>query len=72
MVAYIKKHISGRVLKLTSDGRFQSDDFALLQRIMNFYAQATSYDVKIRNQEERVDLLENNQFEEYVEAMKNQ
>ena len=39
---------------------------------MNFYAQATSYDVKIRNQEERVSLLQNNEFEEYVETMKNQ
>ena len=68
---YIKKHIAGRILKVRADGTFEAEDFKVLLRIMNFYAQSIIYDTKINNQQERIEYLESD-LKQYVEMMKDQ
>ena len=51
---FIKKNIAGRTLKVQADGKFQPDDFKLLLRTMNFYAQSIIYDIKISNQNKSI------------------
>lgn len=71
VVQYILKHINGRSLQVTADGKFKPDDFKVLLRIMNFYAQSIIYDIKIRNQLERIGYLEVD-LSQYVDTMKSQ
>lgn len=68
---FIKKHIAGRNLKVQADGKFEAEDFKKLLRIMNFYAQSIIYDIKIRNQQERIEYLESD-LSQYVDLMKTQ
>jgi hypothetical protein len=71
VVQYILQHINGRSLQVTADGKFKPDDFKVLLRIMNFYAQSIIYDIKIKNQLERIGYLEVD-LSQYVDTMKSQ
>lgn len=56
---------------MQADGKFEPDDFKVLLRIMNFYAQSIIYDIKVRNQQERIGYLESD-LSQYVDSMKSQ
>ncbi len=68
---FIKRHNAVKSLRVQADGKFHPEDFKVLLRIMNFYAQSIIYDIKIRNQLERIDYLESD-LSQYVDTMKSQ
>ena len=56
-VKYIQQNLGDRGTLTVTDGKLSSSDFEHLQKIMNFYAKAQIYDIKISSQKERVPLL---------------
>lgn len=53
------------------DGRLQSSDFVILQRVMNFYAKSLLYDTKLAAQEARGGLIESD-FGTWVKTVQEQ
>ena len=68
---YIKATLGERGTLIVKDGKLSSSDFGHLKKILNFYAKAQLFEIKISSQAQRVALLESN-FEGYIETILDQ